>query len=130
MSGVVGRQYRMAGRAGEAITEGREWSACPPSVPGVVVRLSWRAGSGQEALTKHREALPKGREWLGGPHGVSRGPSKGQGVVGRPSRRVGSGQEAFLGVREWSEDLPEGPRVVGRPSERAVCGRVTFTEGH
>ena len=62
-----------------------------------------------------REALPKGREWLGGPSGGPR-------VVERLSRKAGSGWEALLGGRvhlpegwEWLGGPPAGPGVVGRP---------------
>ena len=76
--GVVGRPSRCAGSSQkslpegrEALSEGREWSEDPPrgsgALPevlewsvgfprglGVVGRQSWRAGSGQEAITDGR----------------------------------------------------------------------------
>ena len=76
--------------------EVREWSRGPSGGAGVVSRLSWRTEVVRRPSRRPesgREALPKGRQWSGGP------PSE-PGVVGRPSRRAESGQEALLVFRE------------------------------
>ena len=71
----------------------------------MIRRPSWRFRSGQEAL-------PKVREWSGGPPG-------GLGVVGRPFWRSVGGRKALREVQEWlggplggmnwSEGPPKGP---------------------
>ena len=104
------------------------WS--PSRGPGVVRRPVQRAWSG-------REAIPEGREWLGGLPEVwewSEGNPVGPEVVGKPSRRVrrpywraGSGQGSLLEGWEWSGGPPRKPEVVRRPSQRV--GRPTGGPG-
>ena len=77
---------------------GWEWSGDPPEGTGVIRRPSQWAGSGREALPEGREQLggpPKGPEWPAGP----------------------------IGGREWSGCPPGWPEVVGRPSQRTGSDR-------
>ena len=94
-SRVVGRPSWMSESGWDAFLVVWEWSGGPPGCPGVVWKPSRMSGSGREALTggqdlsqmsgSGREALPDDREWLGGPHVWSGGPSRCPGVVVRPS---------------------------------------------
>ena len=75
----------------------------------MVGRLSWKDGSG-------KEALPEGRDWLESPSGgpgvvgtptwMVRRPSGRASMVERPFRRAERGWEALLEGREWSGGSP------------------------
>ena len=94
----------MSGSGGEALSDVRELSGCPPGCPGEIGRLSRMSGSS-------REALKNVQEWSGGPPGCLGGPLGCMAAYGRPSqmsasgwepsRMSGSGREALLDVREW-----------------------------
>ena len=60
----------MSGSRREALPGVQEWSGGSPGCPGVVVRSSWKSGSGREALRdvrNGREDLPDVRNWSVGP---------------------------------------------------------------
>ena len=84
------------------------------------------SGSGWEALTGVRDALPDLREWSGVLHRIP-------GEVCRPFPMSGCGREALLEigscreaipeVRDWSGGHPGRPGGIERPSRKSESGR-------
>ena len=145
MSLMGGSPFRMSERGQETLPNVQKWWAALLDDR----EASRMSGSGLEAL-------PDGREWLGGSHGYP-------GVVGRPfqmsgscrdalrmsescqkalskslrpSRLSGYGRETFLDVPEWWEALPDVqkwsgdppvcPGLVERPFRMSGSGRETL----